>query len=319
MFDGLLSSAQRWLGDFNRSLFRERLPPAEPAEPPAASRSYQRLRRVVLTDEVSRTLFQEYATHRAGARGEEEIGWVLLGVRENDHALALATLPAGARRQAGVAHVQFNASAQAVASCILRQTEKRLTMLGVVHTHPGSLRHPSDGDFQGDSQWVARLRGKEGIFGIGTADGRLFPGPAVAHQPKPHMQTLGDEVLSWYALAEDDRRYRPLEVQLTLGPDLALPLHGMWTTMEWFAAPLERLYRQQAGLTFQLVPGQYGAALGVRVKLAEPEQSLRVVLEGKEATYYLERGEELLAVEAPASELDRAVYLVLAELTEQRE
>src|SRR5271163_4718889 len=93
MFDGLLSSAQRWLGDFHRSLLGDRHPLVAPPEAPAAPRSYQRLRRVVLTDEVSRTLFQEYATHRAGARGDEEIGWVLLGVREHDHALVLATLP----------------------------------------------------------------------------------------------------------------------------------------------------------------------------------------------------------------------------------
>ena len=118
-------------------------------------------------------------------------------------------------------------------------------------------------------------------------------------------------------MAEGDSRYRPLEVQLTLGPDLALPLHGIWTTIEWFAEPLERLYRQQAGLTFQIVPGQYGAALAVRVKLAQPQQALRVVLEGKEAAFYLQRGPELLAVDSPATELDRGVYLVLAELTGQ--
>jgi proteasome lid subunit RPN8/RPN11 len=317
MLNGLVSTANRWLGNLNRSLLGDRLPLPEPPELPAAPRSYRRLRRVLLTDEVSRTLFQEYAAHRAGARGEEEIGWVVLGVREDDHAIALATLPAGAQRQAGVAHVQFNTTAQAVASCILRQEEKRLTMLGVVHTHPGSLRHPSDGDFQGDSLWVGRLRGGEGIFGIGTVDGDHVQGPAVGRHPQPHVQTFGDEVLCWYALADGDRRYQPLEVQLTLGPDLALPLHGMWTTIEWFAQPLERLYRQQAGLTFQVVPGQYGSALGVRVKLAEPEHTLRVVLEGKEAAFYLQRGEELLAVDSPGTELDRGVYLVLAELAGQ--
>ena len=317
MFDGLVSTANRWLGVLNRSVLGDRLPRSELREAPAGLRSYQRLRRVVLTDEVSRTLFQEYASHRAGARGDEEIGWVLLGVREDDHALALATLPAGAQRKAGVAHVQFNCTAQAVASCILRQDEKRLTMLGVVHTHPGSLRHPSDGDFQGDSDWVGRLRGGEGIFGIGTADGRLDKGPAVGEHPQPHVQTYGDEILSWYALAEGDSRYRPLEVQLTLGPDLALPLHGIWTTIEWFAEPLERLYRQQAGLGFQIVPGQYGAALAVRVRLAQAQQTLRVVLEGKEAAFYLQRGPELLAVDSPATELDRGVYLVLAELAGQ--
>jgi hypothetical protein len=213
--------------------------------------------------------------------------------------------------------VQFNTAAQAVASCILRQNEKRLTMLGVVHTHPGSLRHPSDGDYQGDSLWVGRLRGAEGVFGIGTADTQLSEGTLVARQPQPSMQTFGDEVLSWYSLAVGDSRYRPLQVQLTLGPDLALPLHGLWTTLEWFADPLERLYRQQAGLTFHVVEGQYGSALAVRIRLAESEQTLRVVLEGKEAAFYLQRGDEIFAVDTPASALDRAVYLVLAELAGQ--
>ena len=63
-----------------------------------------------------RTLFLEYAEHRSGARGDEEIGWIILGRREETHAIALATLPAGTHRSAGVAHVRFNSSAQALAS-----------------------------------------------------------------------------------------------------------------------------------------------------------------------------------------------------------
>jgi hypothetical protein len=53
------------------------------------------------------------------------------------------------------------------------------------------------------------------------------------------------------------------------------------------------------------------------VQLAEPGQALQVVLEGKEAAFYLQRGEEVLAMDAPASALDRGVYLVLAELAGQ--
>ena len=139
----------------------------------------------------------------------------------------------------------------------------------------------------------------------------------VAGQPQPSVQTFGDEVLSWYSLVAGQPRYRPLEVRLTLGPDLALPLHGLWTTLEWFADPLERLYRQQAGLTFHVVEGQYGSALAVRIKLAESEQALRIVLEGKEAAFYLQREDKIFAVDTPASALDRAVYLVLAELAGQ--
>src|SRR5206468_12639274 len=160
-------------------------------------------------------------------RGGEETGWLLLGWRDADEAVALATLPAGADREAGEAHVRFNSSAQAVGSRIVRQTDRRLTMLGVVHTHPGSLRHPSDGDFQGDTQWVGQLRGGEGVFGIGTADGTRESGTVVARQPRSHVQCLGELSLSWYSLGSGDRRYRTMPVALTLGPDLARPLHAV--------------------------------------------------------------------------------------------
>ena len=318
MLQALVSTASRLLNDLNRSLFRERLihVPVELPGPPAA-RTYERLERVVLTDEVSRTLFEEYASHRTGARGDEETGWVLLGLREVNEALVLATLPAGAERNAGVAHVRFNCSGQALASRIVRQHDRRLSMLGVVHTHPGSLRHPSDGDFQGDSQWVGRLRGAEGVFGIGTADGPLPCGTIVAQQPRPHMQCLGDLCISWYALGDGERRYRTLGVGLTLGPDLARPLHPVWSMIEAHADALDRLCRQQAGVTFQVVSGLYGPALAVNLALAEPGSSLRLVMERKEVRYYLVRGDELLVVDPQESQVDRGVYLLLAELAGQ--
>ena len=131
------------------------------------------------------------------------------GSARRDEAVALATLPAGTRRDAGVAHVRFNSSAQALAARIVRQTDRRLTMLGVVHTHPGSLRHPSDGDFQGDSQWVKHCRGGEGIFGIGTADATKgtppLRGTLFAQQPRPNAQCLGELCFSWYALRTGER------------------------------------------------------------------------------------------------------------------
>src|SRR5262249_1299726 len=119
------------------------------------------LERIRLTDGVGRTLFEQYRSHRCAARGENETGWLLLGLRQARDAVALATLPAGALCDAGVAHVRFNSVAQAVGRRIIRQGDKRLTILGVVHTHPGSLRHPSDGDLRGDRDWVGRLRGGE--------------------------------------------------------------------------------------------------------------------------------------------------------------
>jgi len=67
--------------------------------------TYSRLRRLVLHDEVNRTLFAEYAAHCGSERGHEEIGWVLLGLRNADEAIAMATLPAGTERDAGNSHV----------------------------------------------------------------------------------------------------------------------------------------------------------------------------------------------------------------------
>src|SRR5580765_192548 len=105
----------------------------------------QRLERIVLAEGVARTLFDDYAEHRNSERGDEEIGWILLGLRQEGVAFALASLPAGTQRDAGWAHIRFNSDAQALASRIIRQQDKRLQIIGVVHTHPGSLRAPSDG------------------------------------------------------------------------------------------------------------------------------------------------------------------------------
>jgi len=333
MLHGLVSTASRLLGNLQRSLFRGRVPvvepepaapaTAQPVAPPAAPPSYRRLERIVLTDEVSRTLFGEFAAHRKTARGNEEIGWVLLGVREASEAVVLATLPAGARRSAGVAHVQFNSTAQAVASRIVRQADKRLMIVGVVHTHPGSLRHPSDGDYQGDSQWVGQLRGREGIFGIGTADARPGKGPLVGQQPQHHLQVLGEFCFSWYGLAEGERRYRPLPVHLTLGPDLAKFLHPVWEILETHALSLERLSRQQARIQFDVVHGSAAqsissASLAVQLTLADADSALRVVLHKNAAQYYLIREDDLIEVNPREEDVERAVYLILAELAAQK-
>src|SRR5262249_5603471 len=150
----------------------------------SAPRPYRSLRHIIITDGVGRALFEEYALHEKSSRGDEETGWLLLGVRKEEEALVLATLPAGVEYDAGASHVHFNSQGQAVGSRIVRQVDKRLTVLGVVHTHPGSLRHPSDGDFRADSEWVARLRGQEGVFGIGTVDTQTEESGSFASQPK---------------------------------------------------------------------------------------------------------------------------------------
>src|SRR5215468_9373911 len=99
MLRALVSTASRLWHELHRSLFRPRPAAPRTAEPA----HYAPLRRAVLTDGVAHTLFDGYASHRAAERGEEETGWVLLGLRHADEVVALATLPAGAGRDAGVA------------------------------------------------------------------------------------------------------------------------------------------------------------------------------------------------------------------------
>ena len=315
MLQALVSAAGWLVNELNGSLRWVR--PAGPLarETASGSRAFQPLRRVLLTDGGSRTLFEEYAAHRASARGEEETGWMLLGHREATEAVALATLPAGTQREAGVAHIRFNSTGQALGSRIVRKADRRLTILGLVHTHPGSLRHPSDGDFRGDRDWVGQLRGKEGIFGVGTADRENDDSPAVlGRHPRPHVQTLGKLCLSWYSLRQGERAYRPLPVELVLGPDLARPLHSIWPVIEAHAEQLDRLARQQAGVAFELVTGRAGPALAVTIPLAEPGDAIRVLIEGKEVCYILVRGGEYLTAEAREDRIDHAVYLLLAEI-----
>jgi proteasome lid subunit RPN8/RPN11 len=313
MLQALVRTASQLLTDVNRRLVRERPPLPRPSAPPLPT-AYQPLQRVLLTDGVAHTLFEEFAGHRAEARGDEETGWILLGLRETDQAVVLATLPAGAERDAGVAHVQFNSSGQALGSRIVRQADRRLTMLGVVHTHPGSLRHPSDADFRGDSPWVRHLRGREGVFAIGTADGQATPGALFAEQPRPNVQCLGELCLSWYALGHDDPAYRTVPVGLTLGPDLARPLHSIWLTIEAHAERLERLFRQQAGITFDVASEGERRWLVMHVPLAGPSQVLRVLLQEKQVRYFLVRDDELLEVDCGEERVDRGVYLLLADL-----
>lgn len=276
------------------------------SEPP----TYRALARVVLTDEVGRRLFEEYAAHRQSERGREEIGWMLLGHREGDTATVLSTLPAGAERDAGEEHVRFNSEAQAIASRIVRQGDRRLTLLGVVHTHPGTLRHPSRGDLRGDRDWVKGLRGKQGVFAIGTVDGEA--GEAVAEHPKPHVQRWQGLRFDWYTLADGEDIYRPAAIELTIGPDLASTLRPVWPAIEAHASRLERLVRQQAGVRFEIADERLLAV----VPLAEPGRSIRLLLEEKSVRFLYESGGEIFQADLPAgTEPDRGVYLLLAELT----
>jgi hypothetical protein len=320
----VIDNARQLLEDLSWTLFPRQPPVHAPrTSAPDGSVRYQPLQRLLLTDGVSRTLFEEYAAHRAAARGEEETGWVLMGLRGAVQAVALATLPAGANRDAGVAHVLFNSGAQALASRIVRQADRRLRMLGVVHTHPGTLRHPSDGDLRGDREWVGclkrlgYLKGEEGIFGIGTAESEQRVESLFAEQPRPHVQCMGDMCMSWYALRDGDARHWPLPVGVTLGPDLARPLHSVWSVVEAHAERLERLFRQQAGVTCEVAEGKNGPELVVDVPLSEPRHAVRVALTDKEVRFSLRRGDEIHEADCPDERVDRGVYLLLAELAAQ--
>ena len=318
MIRDLVRKTSRFLEELHRAWPRRRpIEFPEPSPLPDWKGKFDRLHKVTLTDEVSRTLFEEFTSHRDSSRGHEETGWVLLGLREEHEAVVLATLPAGTESNAGVAHVRFNSSGQVLGSRIVRQMDRRLTMLGVVHTHPGSMRHPSDGDYQGDILWVKQLRGGEGIFGIGTADANQNGETLFGQNPKANLQCWGPLCFSWYSLRYDDNNYRPLRFDLTLGPDLANPLHPIWPTIENHADRVDRLCRQQAKVYFEVVSGQEGTALALNLPLADPGNSLRVLLEGKEVRYYLFRQGQVLAADLPEFRVDQGVYLLLAELAAQ--
>jgi len=271
------------------------------------------LRRLRLTDGVGRTFFEEFARHRETESGDEETGWMLLGLREGDEAIGLATLPAGTLSDTGVAHVRFNSLAQEIGSRIVRKLDRRLKILGVVHTHPGSLRHPSGGDYAGDSVWVSHLRGGEGVFGIGTADVRTHAnGIAIASSPAANVQVLGELCFSWYSLRTGQRNYQPLPVELTLGPDLARPLHSVWPLLEQHATALDRLFRQQAAVDCRVI--ENGSVLAVEVPLAEQGDRVRVLLDEDEPRYFVHRGGEVFQVDPEAGSIDQGIYLLLAEL-----
>jgi proteasome lid subunit RPN8/RPN11 len=311
MLRDVVSLILSWLHRSTATWWVKRLPSPEMFVPSAAPAKFLPLQRVVLSNEVSQTLFAEYKEHRRSNRGNEEIGWVMMGVRQEVEVLVLATLPAGTARSASSVHVRFDSEAQALGSRVVRQKDKRLAIVGVVHTHPGSLRHPSEGDFQGDRLWVGQLRGGEGVFGIGTADG---PADARRIGDLPHTETEGELCFSWYALAKNDRRYRRLPVQLTAGPDLAGPLHPVWPIVEMHAAALDRLYRQLAGVTLESIPAERGSTLALNLKLGAPGTMVRVLLDRDKVQYYLGSQEGYSAVDPKEDNLERALYLILAEL-----
>jgi hypothetical protein len=84
--------------------------------------------------------------------------------------------------------------------------------------------------------------------------------------------------------------------------------------MEEHAERLDRLNRQQAGVTCTVLEDESGSALVVTVPLAEAGAAIRVLLWPKEVRYYVLRGGEVFAVDCPAESVDQGVYLLMAEL-----
>jgi len=120
-------------------------------------------------------------------------------------------------------------------------------------------------------------------------------------------------------LAAGEKKYHEVPVVLTIGPDLAKRLRPVWPAVEAFAERLERLARQQAEVRFEVAAGKAGAALVAVVGLAEPNQAVRVVIEGKEVRYYYESNGEAFQVDLPDAAPDQGVYLLLAELAARGE
>ena len=163
------------------------------------------------------------------------------------------------------------------------------------------------------------MRGGEGVFAIGTADAKPPTDAGIAWQPAPHVQCLGELCLSWYVLGEGDRNYRPLPVELTIGPDLAAPLRPVWEELENHAERLERLARQLIGVTFDVATGREKPALSMTVPLPDGDRTLRVELEGKDVRYRLLTPTGALAAELREDRVDVGVFLMLSELAARAE
>jgi hypothetical protein len=166
-------------------------------------------------------------------------------------------------------------------------------------------------------EWVANLRGAEGVFGIGTADAAPNPDAACGWQPAPYVQCLGELCLSWYALGVADRNYRPLPVELTIGPDLAVPLRPVWEELEAHADRLDRLARQLSRVKFGVDPGHQKSALSITIPLPDDGRAVRVELEGKVVRYRLLTADGTLAADLREDRVDVGVFLLLSELAAQ--
>ncbi len=281
-----------------RSWFRVQ-EPATPVCPPTKPKS-----RYVVTKDVAATLFNEFAEHRRTARGNEEIGWLLVGHRSGTEIHVIGTIPAGTHRDASAVHVSFDSEAQTLASRIIRQVDRRLQIVGIVHTHPGSMRHPSEGDLQGDRQWIQQLQHAEAIFAIGTADGDASE-PNGLH-------------FSWYALGVDDDDYRAVEMDFAAGADAGSPLREIWDVVESRSGPLNRICRLYAAVRLGIINEDEATWLRATLALPWTGQQLYLLLSSTEARYYWENGQSFIAIDLQEADIEIAVLMILMELTRKQ-
>jgi hypothetical protein len=69
-------------------------------------------------------------------------------------------------------------------------------------------------------------------------------------------------------------------------------------------------------VTFEVVEDE--RALLARLPVLDTGDTLRILLHGDEVTFVLDKGGVLIAIDPQEPPLDRAVFLVLAELARQR-
>lgn len=301
-------------------------PPETPSEPPGPV--------MAIRAGVLATMFRDFHNHRATERGNEETGWLLLGRRDGQGGATIeATLPPGEFRDAGMAHVNMNSTAQSVAMRLLKRAHPHLDVLGVAHTHPGRMCRPSQGDYQGDSQWVPNLVQKEGLFAIGVwgmeknhlnddlfATNNVKEDDAEVRGDANRANTTHEEGAArfyWYALAAGDQWYRHLALKTVDGDDLAAKMLGHWPVIEQYAGSIDRLIRMQGHLEMSLLPLGDGdePALLLRQPLSRPGEELQVVLQGREVVFFRMFRGEPEEIEAPAERLDSAFYEVLSRHT----
>lgn len=270
---------------------------------------------VLISSGVGNTLVQGYRNHLDQDRGDEETGWLLMGYREKKRAIIMAAVPSGEFREASSTHVKFNSQAQVVAGRLLRQVHQKLEVLGLFHTHPGRLRHPSSGDYQGDIQWVKNLPGKQGVFGIGTVDHEAIGQQEFAKKLALNSFHMNNMRFDWFSLANGDANYVKVPIRWTLGEDLAKPLHVVWDAMEMHAAEIEKVLIQQSKASCSITKTDCGHRLTLSVPLAGIAGKILVFIFKDKVQYFFEKNEQLFAVDIQEDKVDRGIYLVLAELS----